>query len=130
MERAAKLLTRMKLAGCVTPEEVVIASWPAAVGNKIAAHTKAVSIVRGRLIVEVEDYVWQTQLRTLRTQILKNLKRLTETELITDLEFRLSVPRRAPQRALTPLRATDDADAIQDPVLSRIYRLKRQGVGS
>ncbi|MCC6588971.1 MAG: DUF721 domain-containing protein [Bryobacterales bacterium] len=130
MERAAKLLTRMKLAGCVTPEEVVMASWPAAVGKKIAAHTKAVSIVRGRLIVEVEDYVWQTQLRTLRRQILQNLERLTEAELIADLEFRIAIPRRSPQRALTPLRAADDADAIRDPVLSRIYRLKRQGVGS
>ena len=130
MERAAKLLTRIKLAGCVTPEEVVIASWPAAVGKKIAAHTKAVSIVRGRLIVEVEDYVWQTQLRTLQRQILKNLEQLTETKIVTDLEFRLCIPRRAPQRAVAPLRPLDDADAIQDPVLSRIYRLKRQGVGS
>ena len=101
MERAAKLLTKMKLAGCLTPEQVVVAAWPAAAGDKIAAHTKAITVARERLIVEVEDFVWQTQLRTLRHQILNNLERLTEAGLIKDLEFRLAIPKRAPQRAMT-----------------------------
>lgn len=130
MERAAKLLTRMQLAGCVTPGEVAVASWPAAVGKKIAAHTRAVSVVRGKLLVEVDDYVWQSQLWSLRCQIVANLAAVAGEGIVSGLDFRLTVPRRAPQREAVPVRAPDEADAIADPLLSRLYKLNRQRFGS
>ena len=130
MERAAKLLSKMKLAGCLTPEQVAVAAWPAAVGERIAAHTRAQCVTRGKLIVEVEDHVWQTQLGGLRGQIMQNMARLTEPGVVGGIEFRIMAPRRGPQRALTPRAPGDEATAIADPVLGRIYRLKRQGAGS
>ena len=47
---------------------------------------------------------------------------------IEDLEFRVAIPRRQPQRA--PVRETttvlDEAESIQDPVLKKLYRLSRK----
>lgn len=130
MERAAKLLTRMRLADCVTPAEVAVAAWPAAVGKKIACHTRAVSVVRGKLIVEVEDYIWQSQLWALRSQIVANLASIAGEGIVSDLDLRLTIPKRAPQREAVPVRAPDEADSIADPVLSRLYKLNRQRFGS
>jgi hypothetical protein len=130
MERAAKLLTRMRLADCVTPGELAVAAWPAAVGKKIAAYTRAVSVVRGRLVVEVADYIWQSQIWSLRSQIVANLAAVAGEGIVTELDLRLVVPRRAPQREAAPVRAADEADAIADPVLGRLYRLNRQRFGS
>ena len=41
------------------------AAWKVAAGKKIAEHTRATRLVRGSLVVEVEDQVWQRQLTTL-----------------------------------------------------------------
>lgn len=130
MERVAKVLRRLPMAGCVTPEQLAVAAWPAAVGRKIAARTRAMQVVRGKLIVEVEDYVWQSQLWPLRQQILANLESLAGKGIVSALEFRLAVPRRMPQREAEPVRGGDEADRIADPILSRIYRINRQRFGT
>jgi hypothetical protein len=126
MERVAKLLAGSRVADGVTPEQIAMAAWPAAVGKKIAAKTQPVSVVRGKLIVSVEDFVWQSQLWPLRSQILKNLEKLTGPNIVTDLEFRLNTARRGPVREYIPVRAADDESAaISDPVLGRLYRNSR-----
>ncbi len=43
-------------------------------GKRIAAHAAAKSLVRGSLIVEVEDGIWQKHLFYLRFQILAKLQ--------------------------------------------------------
>src|SRR5262245_25371004 len=129
MERASKLIRGLGLPGdTITAEQLVCAAWPHAVGKKVAVHTRASRMVRTRLIVEVEDVVWQRQLFALTRQILRNLEKHIGPGLVDDLEFRIVPGRREPQRetraAARPL--PDEADAIADPVLRGIYRASRK----
>lgn len=121
------MIAKLKLpAGSVSPEDLARAAWPVAVGKKIASHTRATSLVRSCLVVEVEDAVWQRQLFALRWQILRKLEEIVGPSLVTEIEFRIAVPRRLPQRAERPAAAEDDADRIEDPLLRRIYKDKRK----
>ena len=134
MERASKLIRGLRLPGdTITAEELACAAWPEAVGKKIAAHTRAARMVRTRLVVEVEDRIWQRQLFALTPHVLRNLEKSVGAGLIEDLEFRVVPRRREPQRAeqsvpaLFPARRCDDeADGIADPVLRGIYRASRK----
>ena len=135
MERAAHLIQKNKLSKKVFSEEdLTRAVWPSAVGKAIAAHTSRLTLVRSTLVVEVEDAIWQKQLFTLRGQILGRLQRVTgSTTLVEDLEFRIALKRRQPQRAesrQSPATQTalpyDEADSIQDAVLKKVYRLSRK----
>ncbi len=128
MERAAKSLARMKLSDAVSQEELARAAWPAAVGERIAVHAAAKSLVRGSLIVEVADAVWQKQLFHLRGQIVARLKQVLGDGIINDVEFRMATPRRPPQPAqsLKPADSPDEADRIQDPVLRILYKQARK----
>jgi predicted nucleic acid-binding Zn ribbon protein len=132
MERAAKLLRQWKLAsGCVTPDQVAIAAWPLAAGKKIAAHSRAVGLVRGRLVVEVTDEIWQRQLRTVRGFILSKMAKDLGPEVVSDIEFRVVPPRRGPAREERVVRGPlferkDEADGIADPFLAIVYKAKRE----
>jgi hypothetical protein len=107
MENAASFVKKLKLpAGSNDPESRAKAAWKRAAGEKIERHTIAASLVRGTLVVEVSDMVWQKQLYPLGEP------------LVTDLDFRPMPPRRRAQRA-------EDAryvEGIGDPVLAMIYR--------
>ena len=127
MERAGKLLGQSKLAArCLTDEQLAVASWPAAVGKKIAARTKAARLVRERLVVEVNDVIWQKQLYSLRAQILARFDKVLGPGFVSALEFKVVPPRRLPSVETRVVR--DEADTIEDPVLSRIYRASRSKV--
>ena len=127
MERAGRVISRTKLAaGAVCLEELVCAGWPAAVGKKIAVHTRAIGLARGCLRVEVEDAVWQRQLSVLKRQILTRLAEVVGTSVVRDVEFRVAPRRRLPQRAEEPRKERDEADQIQDPVLRAIYLRQRR----
>ncbi len=133
MERAARLIKDNTFSKKVfSDEDFARAVWPMAVGKAIASHTSRIRLVRSKLVVEVEDAVWQRQLHTLSFQILDRLKRVTGNSGIQELEFRIAVPRRQPQKAetresaATPAPPADEADAIQDPVLKKLYRLSRK----
>jgi predicted nucleic acid-binding Zn ribbon protein len=129
MERASKLIRGLRLSGDVlSAGELACAAWPQAVGKRIAAHTRAARMVRTRLIVEVEDFIWQRQLFALTPHILSNLARNVGGGLVEDLEFRIVPRRREPQRAAqaVPALFPDEADGIADPVLRGIYRASRK----
>lgn len=132
MERASRLIRKLALPGdAVSPEELVRTAWPHAVGRKVAAHTRATRMVRTRLIVEVEDAVWQRQLFTLTRQVIANLEKTLGRGLVEDIEFRVVPPRREPQRAVRSapagnLFAPDEADAIADPMFRVIYKASRK----
>lgn len=99
MERAARLIKNSKLSRQVlTEDDLARAVWPAAVGKVIAGHTVRIKLVRSKLVVEVEDAIWQRQLHQLSAQILSRLRKLTGSDSIQDLEFRIAVPRRQAQR--------------------------------
>ncbi len=134
MERAARLVKGIKQSKEIfTDDDLARAIWPAAVGKAIAAHTSRLKLVRTTLVVEVEDAIWQRQLYPLTSQILQRIKKVTGSDSVQDIEFRLAVPRRQPARAATrdTLAASssevpDESDAIADPVLKKLYRLSRR----
>ena len=121
MERAGRLIGKLKL-NVDDPELRARAAWKVAAGKKIAEHTRAVALVRGALVVEVEDQIWQRQLKTLSGFLLRNLEKALGEALVTDIDFRPMPRRREPQRA-ERARGSED---VQDPVLDLIYRQSRK----
>jgi len=112
-------------AGSISPEEMARRAWPAAVGKRIAARTRPARLTGSRLLVEVEDAVWERQLTVLKRQILERLDEVIGSSMVGDIEFRVALPRRPPQRQ-EKAPAADEADAIGDPVLRSIYRERRK----
>ena len=133
MERAARSIAKLK-SKHLPLSDLACAAWPQAVGARLARHTRAVEMIRGTVVVEVEDQLWQKNLFGLRHQILANLSRLIGP-VATDIEFRIGIPRRPPQReavvgAQTGLLPVDEADRIADPVLRHLYlRSRRSALG-
>ena len=131
MERAGRIITAHKsTASCISAEAIACKIWKSAVGKRIAEHSRAVRLDRGALIVEVEDAIWQRQLSTLKPQILRKIRELLGPSLVTSLEFRVMVPRRMPERVEAHAHKSaplfDEADAIHDPFLRKIYRTARK----
>jgi Dna[CI] antecedent DciA-like protein len=128
MDRASTLIRGLSLPGdTITAEELACAAWPQAVGKKIATHTRAARMVRARLIVEVEDNIWQRQLFSLSRHILANIEKQLGPGIVDDLEFRIIPRRREPQRAGAATGIpVDEAESIADPVLRGIYKASRK----
>jgi hypothetical protein len=127
MERAGRVIGKLKLpAGSLSAEGLALASWPLAVGKRIASHARAVALKSSCLIVEVEDKEWRRQLFTLQPHIVRKMNEILDQGLIHDIEFRVAVPRRLPQRAENSSRPADEADRIQDPVFRRLYIASRK----
>ncbi|HEY2844900.1 MAG TPA: DUF721 domain-containing protein [Bryobacteraceae bacterium] len=132
-ERAGSLIKKLNLSPeMADPETRARAAWVLAAGKKIGEHTRASALVRGTLVVEVTDIVWQKQLNTLRHFLLKNLKEALGEELVKEIDFRpmrgLMPERRQPQRAESARAAAPGSDGIQDPVMAMLYRQsKRRG---
>jgi len=129
MERAGKSLAKLKLSDAISPDHLAFAAWPAAVGKRIAVHACPKALVRGSLVVETDDAIWQKQLFHLRFDILAKLTEVLGGGIVTDLEFRIAkaVPRRPPQvaRSHGETIAPDDADSIEDPVMRILYKKAR-----
>ena len=130
MDQAGRIIAGMKGAAAVTsPERIALGAWKRAVGKRLAVRTKALKLVRDRLVIEVEDEIWRDSLWKLRFQILKNLEREIGPEIVADLSFVVAPPRRQPERetsSLPALASLDEADAIADPGLRRVYRNSRR----
>lgn len=118
MLRAGQLIGKLKLSRDPADAEArAVAAWRVAAGKRIAAHTRATTLVRTSLVVEVEDVVWQRQLNTLRHFLIQNLIDALGEAIVTDIDFRPMPPKRQPQRA-----ATARPSEIEDPVLDLLYR--------
>ena len=127
MERAGRSLAKLKLSGTISADELAISAWPAAVGKRIASHTRAVALVRGNLVVEVEDAVWQKQLFYLRSHMIRKMREILGDTIVSEVEFRIAVKRRPPGVAMQVAPAsTDDADGIEDPILRILYKQARK----
>lgn len=131
MQRAATLIGKLKLPeGADGLEQRAKAAWRVAAGKKVERHSVATRLVRGTLVVEVEDMLWQRQLNTLRGALLGNLAKVLGPGVVTGLDFRPAPPRRGPQWASSarpPASAAegaagDEASAIGDPVMALLYR--------
>lgn len=129
MERAGKTLAKLK-SDAIAPDQLACAAWTAAVGKRIGAHAVAKTLVRGSLIVEVDDPIWRKNLFYLRFQILGKLCELLGNGIVNDLEFRPATPRRPPQVAQSlqqPKAASpDEADRIEDPGMRIVYKQARK----
>jgi predicted nucleic acid-binding Zn ribbon protein len=130
MDQASRIIAQWQgVSDVISAEQIACGSWKRAVGKRVAAHTRALKLVRTTLVVEVEDELWQRNLWKLRYQVLRSLEKAIGSEIVSDLEFRIMPQRREPQRdtgerlALAPL---DEADAIADPGLRRVYRNSRR----
>jgi len=131
MERAGRTLAKWTQARAhLTPEAMAMAAWPAAVGKRLALRARPLALVRERLVVEVDDALWQRNLYALRGQILRKMADLLGEAAPQALEFRVGVPRRPPQVETHAGRTADEAESIADPVLSRIYRISRRKAGA
>jgi len=126
MERAGKTLAKMR-GDRLSPDELAVAAWSTAVGRRLADRTNAVKLVRTRLVVEVEDAVWQSQLYQMRDQILPRVTAVIGPGIVDELEFRV-VPRtqRRPPQMAAVSRSADEADDIRDPVFRALYRQARR----
>ncbi|HEU0124177.1 MAG TPA: DUF721 domain-containing protein [Bryobacteraceae bacterium] len=127
MQRAARLLSKTRLQYAkLAPEQFAEAVWPAAVGRRLAVRTGPVKLYGQKLVVEVDDPIWQKQLATMSNQILSKMQSLTGPGMIQQLEFRVGVPRRGPQVALSTFDAANDrADGIADPIFRHLYLASR-----
>ncbi|MFN0101821.1 MAG: DUF721 domain-containing protein [Bryobacteraceae bacterium] len=126
MQRAARLLSKTRLQNArLAPEEFAEAVWPAAVGRRLALRTGPVKLYGRKMVVDVEDAIWQKQLTTMTGQILAKLQSLAGTGMIESIEFRIGSPRRGPEVALTFDGAMDRADGIADPIFRQLYLASR-----
>jgi predicted nucleic acid-binding Zn ribbon protein len=126
MERAARLLSKTRLPHArLAAEDLAEAIWPAAVGPRLARRTGPVALYGRRMVVDVEDAMWQKQLVTMSGQILTKLQAIAGPGLIESIEFRVGAPRRAPRVALAIRAADDPADGITDPIFRLLYLASR-----
>ena len=127
MQRAGRVVGALSLTKQgVSVEEGARSAWAAAVGRQIASRAHAGGRVRNRLVVEVEDAVWQRQLWTLRGQILKRFEQVLGRVIVEELEFKIAVPRIKPVRAEISHVSTDEADLILDPTFRSVYKAARK----
>ena len=109
----------------VDEQSLLVALWPVVVGPKVAERTRAVRLYRQTLVVEAASPEWRRQLSSMTWEIVAKLNAATGKEVVTDVQFQ--VARRPPARAATAAGLTrDEADAIADPHLRRLYRQSRQ----
>jgi len=132
MQPASEILPQVyrKLAREAADEEALLLSlWPVVVGEKVAARTRAARLFGATLIVETVAQDWRRQLAQMSGEIVARLNAAAGKPVVKDVEFRVTV-KAAP---LAPRRASsatgfeqDEAAAIADPHLRRMYRLSRK----
>jgi predicted nucleic acid-binding Zn ribbon protein len=60
----------------------VFGEWPNIVGEQVAQHVTPIKLERGRLIVEIDDPSWATQMRFLEPQLIEKLNAATTSTII------------------------------------------------
>jgi predicted nucleic acid-binding Zn ribbon protein len=70
-------------------EARALAAWPEAVGPKIAANTRAVSMIRGRLLVEAKSPAWVQECTLLRVRFKGKINKLIGAEAVKDITFKV-----------------------------------------
>lgn len=129
MDQASRIIAKWSGASdLITGERIACGAWKKAVGKRLGERTRAVKLVRDKLVVEVEDEIWRKNLWGLRFQILQNLRKAIGPDIVGDLEFRVMPPRREAQRETMPalVDLSDESLDIQDPGMRRIYRNARR----
>ena len=132
MRPAAELLPQIyrKVAREAADEEaILLALWPVVVGEKVAARTRPVRLFGATLIIETTCQQWRRELARMSGEIVARLNGAAGKPVLKDVEFRVVVnlPSRPPHRAVSATGlAKDEAAAIADPYLRRLYRQSRR----
>lgn len=71
------------------PLAAVFAHWEDIVGPSVAAHAKPVSVVRGALVVSVDQPGWATQLRYLGARLVERIGEVAGEGVVDRLEVRV-----------------------------------------
>jgi len=71
----------------VLAAQPAVTLWPDIAGPKTAAHTRAVDVDGGTLVVIVDSPAWMAQLRFLRPQLLRKIEGRVGKGLVTDIRF-------------------------------------------
>ena len=129
MQRVSRLFAELDFPEKLDEDEVrARAAWKRAAGEKVAKYTRVIGLVRGSLVVEVSDKVWQQQLTPLRHFLVSNLARELGAGVVSDIDFRPLPKKRPPQRAMTTGVGTAQrkgvmrVEGIEDPVLGLLYQ--------
>lgn len=136
MKRAGRLFAEMDFPDELDEAEPrARAAWGVAAGKTIARHTRATVLVRGKLLVEVEDALWQRQLATMGHFFVRNLAKELGPGVVTQIDFRPTPKRRPPQMAqamsaqtvtaYTARKSVESVEGIEDPVLGLLYKRSR-----
>jgi predicted nucleic acid-binding Zn ribbon protein len=72
----------------------VFAGWEEVVGPAVAAHARPVTLDGDRLVVEVDDPAWATQLRYLESGVLERLREAAGGAAIRSVDVRVKRPGR------------------------------------
>ena len=101
----------LKAAG--TSEEVAeaacIAAWKHIVGEGLNSHAVAMQLQSRKLVVVVEDSIWQGQLEQMRGQLLFRLSAVLGQTLVKSIELRID------PRTLAKARGTSERSKNQRP---------------
>jgi len=104
-------------------EELALAYWETAAGEWLASRTRARSLNRGGLIIEVDSPRWQGELESLSGRLIGRLNGLIGKTVVRRLLFRLATPAKKP-----PQQASASTEGGLDPLRQRVYqRSKRTG---
>jgi predicted nucleic acid-binding Zn ribbon protein len=59
-------------------EDIPLLAWPLACGSAVAEKTRALAFTDGELTIRVPDAAWRTQLLSLTSDYLRQLRQITE----------------------------------------------------
>ena len=66
-------------------EGTLFSNWRKIVGDEVANHCEAITLLEGRLTIRAETTAWATQLRLIQDEILKTLQTHSEGVLVEEL---------------------------------------------
>ena len=115
-------------------EAACVAAWKHAAGEMLSSHAVPLQLQDKRLVVAVEDGIWQSQLEQLRGQLLFRLNALLGQTFVKIIEFRIDAEKvrqlgtqakkqldDVRSNAAIPIELLSAAAEIEDPGLRRTF---------
>jgi predicted nucleic acid-binding Zn ribbon protein len=68
-------------------ENLAFAFWDTVVGKEIALHTEPEKIVKGTIVVKVDNDVWRNELAFFKHEIIQKLNNKIGKKLIQEIKF-------------------------------------------
>lgn len=68
-------------------ENLAFAFWDSVVGKEISLHTEPEKIVKGTIMVKVDNDVWRNELTFFKNEIIQKLNRKIGKKIIQEIKF-------------------------------------------